>query len=169
MVDRGVRGGIHRPVRLYLFWERWAKVVGDVLSSPALIRFGAVAFILAGTVGLAATALTIVAMFRAYSEYAPTAQALYEGSSLSALAFFLRGILEWLLVCAGLVGICGLLSDVRGRPLKLVLAGAAARSSASTTRSEVLQRTLNHETLCRSDGPDYRLGGKNRNQTNDLR
>lgn len=124
MLNQGFRDGVSRLGRLYLFRESWAKAVDNALSSPALIRFGAVTLILAGAIGLAADVLSFVAMSRAYGEYSPTAQAVYEGSALFTLASFLRGTPVWLLISAGLLGICGLLSDVRGRPLKLALAGA---------------------------------------------
>ena len=92
--------------------ERLSSRIHAVLCSPSLVRWGAVAFALAGVAGLAAEGLSFAAMSRGFGEPSPTAWMVYTH-------------VEWALTSVGMLGLCALVSDVRGRPFGLAVAGAA--------------------------------------------
>lgn len=112
--------GVREIIRAPLFDP--ARVMGAVrraLSSPRLVRWGAVALVLAGALGLTADALYLVAVYRLDSPYA------YPEGPLIALFFILRWMLGSFLICLGLLGLHALLSGAGTLPRRLALSGAA--------------------------------------------
>lgn len=120
----GVRGVASRPGRFYITGTSWKRATLTILSSPALVKRGAAALVLGGMLGASAVILNGIALYRAFAEYPPTALMVYGEDPLAIVAAFLQGAPVWMLLCIGLFGMSGILSDSRGWPLGVALAGA---------------------------------------------
>ena len=95
------------------------------LSSPRLVRWGAVALVLVGLLGLVGDAAYLAAAYRASKD----PNAYYVDGSLVGLFFALDWVLGWFLISLGLVGLHAALSGTL--PRRLALAGAACALAAA--------------------------------------
>lgn len=98
-----------------------ARATARALSSPRATRWGAVALVLVGLVGLAADALNLFAVYRADGD----PYAYYAERPLAELFFVLQWVAGWFLISLGLVGLYALLDGAGKLPRRLALVGAA--------------------------------------------